>query len=48
MATGGVQTDVNANEVDDNIEVWKIKKLIKRLEAARGLEILPNYLLNYI
>jgi len=36
MATGGVQTDVNANEVDDNIEVWKIKKLIKRLEAARG------------
>ncbi len=25
-----------ANEPDNNIEVWKVKKLVKRLEAARG------------
>ncbi|KAL2809482.1 peptide chain release factor eRF/aRF, subunit 1 [Aspergillus granulosus] len=25
-----------ANEAEKNIEIWKIKKLIKRLEAARG------------
>jgi len=24
------------NESDKNIEIWKIKKLIKALEAARG------------
>ena len=25
-----------ANEAEKNIEIWKVKKLIKRLEAARG------------
>lgn len=25
-----------ANDAEKNIEIWKIKKLIKRLEAARG------------
>jgi peptide chain release factor subunit 1 len=25
-----------ANEAEKNIEIWKIKKLVKRLEAARG------------
>lgn len=24
------------NEAEKNIEIWKVKKLIKRLEAARG------------
>jgi peptide subunit release factor 1 (eRF1) len=24
------------NEADKNIEIWKVKKLIKRLESARG------------
>ena len=27
---------VDGHETDKNIEVWKIKKLIKALEAARG------------
>ena len=25
-----------ANEAEKNLEIWKVKKLIKRLEAARG------------
>ena len=25
-----------ANEAEKNIEIWKVNKLIKRLEAARG------------
>lgn len=25
-----------ASEAEKNIEIWKVKKLIKRLEAARG------------
>lgn len=25
-----------ANDVEKNIEIWKVKKLIKRLESARG------------
>lgn len=25
-----------AGEAEKNIEIWKVKKLIKRLEAARG------------
>ena len=25
-----------ANEAEKNIEIWKVKKLIKRLEEARG------------
>lgn len=25
-----------ANDAEKNIEIWKVKKLIKRLEAARG------------
>ena len=25
-----------ANEAEKNIEIWKVKKLIKRLEQARG------------
>ncbi|KAK0732762.1 50S ribosomal protein L30e-like protein [Apiosordaria backusii] len=29
-------SDPNANEAEKNIEIWKVKKLIKRLEAARG------------
>jgi peptide chain release factor subunit 1 len=24
------------NDAEKNIEIWKVKKLIKRLEAARG------------
>jgi peptide chain release factor subunit 1 len=26
----------NPDETDQNIEIWKMKKLIKNLEAARG------------
>ncbi|KAJ4304087.1 translation termination factor eRF1 [Collariella sp. IMI 366227] len=29
-------SDPNSNEAEKNIEIWKVKKLIKRLEAARG------------
>lgn len=29
-------SDPAANEAEKNIEIWKVKKLIKRLEAARG------------
>ncbi|EXF73037.1 peptide chain release factor eRF/aRF [Colletotrichum fioriniae PJ7] len=29
-------SDPQANEAEKNIEIWKVKKLIKRLEAARG------------
>ncbi|PHH73056.1 hypothetical protein CDD80_4081 [Ophiocordyceps camponoti-rufipedis] len=29
-------SDAQANEAERNIEIWKVKKLIKRLEAARG------------
>ena len=29
-------SDAQANEAEKNIEIWKVKKLIKRLEAARG------------
>lgn len=25
-----------ANDAEKNIEIWKVKKLIKRLESARG------------
>ncbi|KAL2859760.1 hypothetical protein BJX68DRAFT_276908 [Aspergillus pseudodeflectus] len=31
-----MSTPQQANEAEKNIEIWKIKKLIKRLEAARG------------
>jgi hypothetical protein len=34
MASNGVDGETNA---DRNVEIWKIKKLIKSLEAARGL-----------
>ena len=26
----------NGTDAEKNIEIWKVKKLIKRLEAARG------------
>ncbi|KAK0710968.1 hypothetical protein B0H67DRAFT_492292 [Lasiosphaeris hirsuta] len=29
-------SDAQASEAEKNIEIWKVKKLIKRLEAARG------------
>lgn len=29
-------SDPQANEAEKNIEIWKVKKLIKRLEQARG------------
>ncbi|KAL6869526.1 translation termination factor eRF1 [Amphichorda felina] len=29
-------SDPQANEAEKNIEIWKVKKLVKRLEAARG------------
>ena len=29
-------SDAQANEAEKNIEIWKVKKLIKSLEAARG------------
>jgi peptide chain release factor subunit 1 len=29
-------SEAQANEAEKNIEIWKVKKLIKRLEAARG------------
>ncbi|KAI9166886.1 Eukaryotic peptide chain release factor subunit 1 [Paramyrothecium foliicola] len=29
-------SDPQSNEAEKNIEIWKVKKLIKRLEAARG------------
>lgn len=29
-------SEANPNEAEKNIEIWKVKKLIKRLEAARG------------
>ena len=28
--------DSNSNSAEQNIEIWKIKRLIKGLEAARG------------
>ena len=31
-------------ETDRNVEVWKIKKLIKSLQAARGFDIFLLYL----
>lgn len=31
-----MSTATQANEAEKNIEIWKVKKLIKRLEAARG------------
>lgn len=31
-----IMSEVNPNEAEKNIEIWKVKKLIKRLEAARG------------
>ena len=33
MASNGVDGEINA---DRNVERWKVKKLIKSLEAARG------------
>lgn len=36
MASNGVDGETSA---DRNVEIWKIKKLIKSLEAARGLVI---------
>jgi peptide chain release factor subunit 1 len=29
-------SDANASEAEKNIEIWKVKKLIRSLEAARG------------
>jgi hypothetical protein len=29
-------SDANSSEAEKNIEIWKVKKLIKSLEAARG------------
>ena len=29
-------SDPQANEAEKNIEIWKVKKLIKSLEQARG------------
>ncbi|RBQ84284.1 hypothetical protein VDGD_20895 [Verticillium dahliae] len=29
-------SDPNSTEAEKNIEIWKVKKLIKSLEAARG------------
>jgi hypothetical protein len=31
-----IMSEQQANEAEKNIEIWKVKKLIKRLEAARG------------
>ena len=37
MGGGGDDDDEKANkQAQDNIEIWKIKKLIKSLQAARG------------
>ena len=37
MGGGGDDDDEKANkQAQDNIEIWKIKKLIRSLEAARG------------
>lgn len=30
------QQQQQANDAEKNIEIWKVKKLIKRLESARG------------
>lgn len=30
------QQGEQSNDAEKNIEIWKVKKLIKRLEAARG------------
>ena len=32
----GDDGDEKKDETDSNIEIWKIKKLIRSLEAARG------------
>lgn len=37
-------TLVDDQSADRNVEMWKIKKLIKSLEAARGYLILFNIL----
>jgi len=31
-----MMAEVEATAADRNVEIWKIKKLIKSLEAARG------------
>ncbi len=36
MSSTAKMSDAQANEAEKNIEIWKVKKLIKRLEAARG------------
>ena len=42
MASSGYNNE--ESNADRNVEVWKIKKLIKQLEAARGYS---NISLNY-
>lgn len=44
-AQNGVQGEPNS--ADKNVEMWKIKKLIKSLEAARGL-VLVHFFVLYI
>jgi hypothetical protein len=39
MATNGVDGS-GETSADRNVEIWKIKKLIKSLEAARGCVVL--------
>ena len=46
-------SETSESSADRNVEIWKIKKLIKSLQAARGLDfsqlyfvLLDNY--NYI
>lgn len=36
MASNGHIDTTAENGVDSNVEIWKVKKLIKRLQAARG------------
>lgn len=35
-SASAASTTMSANDAEKNIEMWKVKTLIKRLEAARG------------
>jgi len=37
--------EVETTAADRNVEIWKIKKLIKSLEAARGFVFLVNFMI---
>jgi hypothetical protein len=42
MASSGYSLE--ESNADRNVEIWKIKKLIKSLEAARGYNYIDFYL----